>query len=152
MRVGPGVPHKLERVACVGVDVEATCCCALVTVYVGRPEGCGFDEAKVLVERVPASSLGAAVGGRIPPDGVGAFGEGALDVHACDKAMGGSSVEERSCGAEEEDGGVHCGVASAEYNGLLSFVANDGSQRQRSSIFIQSHGSLPTWKCSSILP
>lgn len=114
VRVGPRVPCKFNGVTRIGVDVQATCCRALMAVDVRRSHGCGLNEANVLVESVPASSLRTAVGGVVVPDGIRTFGECALDVHASDEAVGGGSVQERSCGAEDEDGGMHCDVALSE--------------------------------------
>lgn len=107
--VGPRVPHKIDRVSGIDVGIESTCRCALVAVDVCAAESSGLDETIVLVQCIPASGLGPAVGRAVEPDGVRTGGGFAVDDEFCDKAVRGGSVEEKGESTEERCRGVHFG-------------------------------------------
>lgn len=59
--IRPGKPLKLNGVSRIDVSVETSRSGTLVAVHVRCAGRCGLDETDVLVQRIPACSLGAAV-------------------------------------------------------------------------------------------
>lgn len=107
MRVGPGVPLELDRLAGVDVDEVLAGLGALVARDVGRAEAGGLDEAEVLVQGVPAGRGGALALWVVEPDGVRAGREGSADPDAGDEAMGGDKLGQACREGEEGGDGSH---------------------------------------------
>lgn len=105
--LGPGVPVECERGAGGDVGVESAGGCALVAVDVVGGQGCGLDEAKVLVQRVPTCCLRPRVCGRVVPYWVRAFGPYSVGADAAYEAVGSYGVEKSGDGAEKECSGDH---------------------------------------------
>jgi hypothetical protein len=109
MTLRPCTPLELHRISRVDIGIKTTGRSALVAIYISCAHSRWLHEPNVLVERVPASGLGTAIGWVVEPYWIGAVGPCSFDVDARDEAVGRDGGEEGGGGGEEDNRGKHLG-------------------------------------------
>lgn len=105
--VRPSVPVEGQGRTSSNVCVKSGSRRALVTVDVVSAQGGGLNESKILVQRVPTSSLGPGVGRRVVPYRIRALGPDIVGSDAADEAVRRCGVDQSGDSTEDECCGKH---------------------------------------------
>jgi hypothetical protein len=100
--VRPSVPVEGQLRASSYIRVKPGSCRTLVTVDIVSAQGGRLDEAKVLVQRVPTSSLGPRIRWGVVPHRIGTLGPDVVGSDAAYEAVRRCGVEQSGDSAEDE--------------------------------------------------